>query len=282
MAAVAAHVWLVHAPAPEVPASRSFAAGAAPVPAAAAALVTEAPVLLDHLDIVPHVVQEEAPERLRRVIPRNPPLGPTRLAVRDAADGPAPLDTSALLRGGDMPRPSIPSSLADTDQPAVLMALHERPIDLDALPRALLPGVPSLTTPPRPNDMGKAPRAEAAAVAPGRSTASSGEDTQLVLNTVREYRRAYEQLDVKAAKAVYPSLDERELQRAFRRLQGQQLRFTCQEVSIVGQDANARCSGDATYHPKVGSRVVRLTKAEWTFNLLRRDSAWQIADVRLQ
>ncbi|MGH9309710.1 MAG: hypothetical protein ACRD1U_10075, partial [Vicinamibacterales bacterium] len=105
---------------------------------------------------------------------------------------------------------------------------------------------------------------------------------ELVRQAVEKYTRAYERLDVRAAKAVWPSLDERELERAFHGLEAQQIRMSCGRISITGRDANARCSGDATYRPKVGSRVMRLTKREWTFNLSRSDSGWQIADVRLQ
>ena len=101
---------------------------------------------------------------------------------------------------------------------------------------------------------------------------------------LREYSRAYERLDVGATKAVYPTIDARRLQRAFQELEGQQVRFAnCEmKISSSGAGANARCTGDATYRPKVGSRVVRLTNLEWTFSLARDGSGWQILDARMQ
>jgi hypothetical protein len=107
---------------------------------------------------------------------------------------------------------------------------------------------------------------------------------ETVLAVLREYSRAYERLDVRATKAVYPSVDDRRLQRAFQELEGQQVRFASCGVSISssGAGANARCRGDATYRPKVGSRIVRLIDREWTFSLSRDGSSWQILDARMQ
>jgi len=108
--------------------------------------------------------------------------------------------------------------------------------------------------------------------------------TEFVLAVLREYSQAYERLDVRATKAVYPSVDDRGLQRAFQDLKGQEMRFASCGVSISssGADANARCKGDAVYRPKVGSRVVRLTDREWTFSLSRGGGGWQILNARMQ
>ena len=83
---------------------------------------------------------------------------------------------------------------------------------------------------------------------------------------------------------MYPSVDDRKLQRAFQELEGQQVRFASCGVSISssGAGANARCRGDATFRPKVGSRIMRLTDREWTFSLSRDGSGWQILDARMQ
>ena len=113
-------------------------------------------------------------------------------------------------------------------------------------------------------------------------TADAQQQKQVVLELLREYTRAFERLDVQAAKAVWPSLDDRALQRAFQQLDGQQLRFDSCGVSIRGLDANARCRGNATYRPKVGSRVLHLTEREWTFDLSRGESGWQIVNARIQ
>jgi hypothetical protein len=108
------------------------------------------------------------------------------------------------------------------------------------------------------------------------------EQEWIVRRILGEYTRAFERLDVRAAKAVWPSLDDRALQRAFEQLDGQQLRFASCGVSITGPDANARCRGNATYRPKVGTRVLHLNEREWTFNLFRGEDGWQIVNARMQ
>jgi hypothetical protein len=105
---------------------------------------------------------------------------------------------------------------------------------------------------------------------------------EIVRSVLRDYTRAFERLDVQAAKAIWPSVDDRALRRAFQQLDGQQLRFASCGVSVTERDANARCRGEATYRPKVGSRVLRLTQREWTFNLARDNDRWQIVNATLQ
>jgi hypothetical protein len=107
-------------------------------------------------------------------------------------------------------------------------------------------------------------------------------EEETVRRVLLDYTRAFERLDVQATKAIWPTVDDRALQRAFQQLDGQQLRFASCGVSVSGRDANARCHGDATYRPKVGSRVLRLTEREWTFNLSRDNDRWQIVNATLQ
>jgi hypothetical protein len=129
-----------------------------------------------------------------------------------------------------------------------------------------------------------APPAIAARAVPTTAADEVNKQKEIVLAVLREYSRAYERLDVQATKAVYPSVDDRKLQRAFQELEAQQVRFASCGVSISssGAGANARCRGDATYRPKVGSRIMRLTNREWTFSLSRDGSGWQILDARMQ
>ena len=105
-------------------------------------------------------------------------------------------------------------------------------------------------------------------------------DEERVLGVLNDYTRAYERLDVRAAKAIYPMVNDRKLQRAFEQLDGQQLRFASCNLSVTGQDANARCRGEATFRPKVGSRVLR--DFDWTINLARDKDTWQIVNANFQ
>jgi hypothetical protein len=105
-----------------------------------------------------------------------------------------------------------------------------------------------------------------------------------VLAVVREYTRALEQLDVRATKAVYPSVDDRRLRRSFADVETQRFQLGSCGVSLSssGNDANALCLGNSTYRPKVGSRVLRYTNQVWEFNLARDGGGWQILEARIQ
>jgi hypothetical protein len=103
------------------------------------------------------------------------------------------------------------------------------------------------------------------------------EDTRDVLQVLQQYRQAYERLDVKATQAVWPSVNGRALQRAFRDLDGQELRFAeCKVVSVSGPTANAKCRGEVTYRQKIGSGVMHRPAQEWTFSLSRHENRWEI------
>lgn len=278
MAAVAAHVWLLRAPGPGFPDARTgaIASQGAPPPTVPPA---EPAVSLEHQNVVPGIILEEHTAPPSRAIPRIPPLGPTRAAFLDVENVPTMPEGGEAVSPADLPQHASLDSFVETDTvlPPVLLAVRERPAELVAIPAA----PPLRTAPPETRRAAEMPRAAEATVRATRSAGSLEEELELVRQTVEKYTRAYERLDVRAAKAVWPSLDERELERAFQGLQSQRIRMSCGRISITGHDANARCSGDATYHPRVGSRVMRLTEREWTFNLSRSDSGWQIADVRL-
>ena len=107
---------------------------------------------------------------------------------------------------------------------------------------------------------------------------------EVVLAVVHEYARALERLDVRATKAVYPSVDDRRLRRSFEDVETQRFQLASCGVSFSssGHDANAWCLGNSTFRPKVGSRVLRYTDQVWEFNLARDGSGWQILEARIQ
>jgi hypothetical protein len=275
-AAIAAHLWLVHAPAPvgvSVPRSAVVAqAGLVGLPR---------PVRRDASagDRAPSVrVQTEfvsigIPGTRNVTVPSDVPVGTTGL-VQVRANLPAaaaaradlaiaspeptftshPLPTLAL----DETR-SLPNDVAEPTPPAATPALASRAIDTSLDTSNVSPVSPAVDR-----------------------SAELRKDEETVLRVLHDYTRAFERLDVRAAKAIWPSVDDRALQRAFEQLDGQELRFASCGVRVSGRDANARCRGEATYRPKVGSRVLRLTEREWTFNLSRENDTWQIVKATLQ
>ena len=224
------------------------------------------------------------------------------LAPRDRRAAPPitpidrPVGTSGLMRArAEIPtrETSLPSApAAEALSPSI--QLFDRPdpaaapadISARAEPRPDVPaaGRPKMLAPEDATPAAAPPVVERAAEQKSPAAQKKAdllEQEEIVRRVLFDYKRAYDQLDVQAAKAVWPSLDDRKLQRAFRQLDGQELRFARCGVSVNGQDANARCQGDATYRPKVGSRV-HLTEREWTFSLARANDRWQIVKASLQ
>jgi len=97
---------------------------------------------------------------------------------------------------------------------------------------------------------------------------------------LKEYERAYEQLDAKAVRAVWPSVDTRALERAFHDLKSQTLVFDRCDIDVArGSQAVAACSGRATYETRAGQQAARSEPREWTFTLQKSDEAWRIVSA---
>jgi CheY-like chemotaxis protein len=105
-----------------------------------------------------------------------------------------------------------------------------------------------------------------------------------IYQVLEQYERAYERLDVNAARAVWPSLNTRALARAFDGLKAQALEFSHCRVAMAARDseATAVCGGRASYVPRVGRQAERTEPREWTFHLRKIDRDWLIdkAEVR--
>jgi hypothetical protein len=101
-------------------------------------------------------------------------------------------------------------------------------------------------------------------------------EEQRIRAILGEYRSAYERLDASAAKAVWPSVDQRALARAFEGLRSQGLAFDDCQMQVRGQQATATCRGRATFVPRVGSSGERTERRQWTFELQKVGESWLI------
>ena len=290
--AISLHVWGVQSPDPQEPFYSTLAARfiasvlvSPPVPLAPPLQITGARTRKNN---EPHVTLETTVLRVPS-LPGPPARAPIALQrVNLTAVGTsgttaaAPVDTADVASPSG---PSVPAMKADADVPATKPPLEPPPlVSPPAAQRTSLPAVAAAAVRPTP-------RAEPVRLPPDHKepdprevAADRSNQTETVLAVVREYKRALERLDVRATKAVYPSANGRELQRAFQGLEEQRIHFASCGVSISssGDDANARCKGNATYRPKVGSRVGQLTNREWVFSLARDGSGWQILEARTQ
>lgn len=289
-AAVAAHVWVVPGfnAARTMPATSVLTAGvslAPGFPAAVAVLDAGAPdrgIVRMRTELVKVGVLTSADATSRST--RSESVDTSLRAVRPQATEGTMRDRAVSVEKADTgsestPAVVVPLTLQHTDDVA------------DATTPAAPAGRP--TTPPEVLPLLNVRLAQATTAVmaaampaapptvPDRAAALQREE-EIVRQVLRDYAQAFERLDVQAAKALWPTLDDRALQRAFQQLDGQQLRFAACGVAVSGRDANARCRGDATYRPKVGSRTLRLTSREWTFNLSRDNDRWQIVNATLQ
>jgi hypothetical protein len=112
------------------------------------------------------------------------------------------------------------------------------------------------------------------------TTAAIDTDEVDIRSTLTRFRTAYSQLDARAARDVWPSVDARALERAFQSLKSQDLRFDRCSLTVNGARAQASCTGRATYVPRIGDQSPRFTAREWAFELKKADEGWTIASAR--
>jgi hypothetical protein len=104
-------------------------------------------------------------------------------------------------------------------------------------------------------------------------------EEELVRQLLNEYTEAFERLDVRAQKALYPTVDSKALQRRYEQITSQRLTLGPCGITVSGSTANARCRGSATYQPRIGTRPVQIASREWTFDLSKQDTSWRIVNT---
>jgi hypothetical protein len=101
----------------------------------------------------------------------------------------------------------------------------------------------------------------------------------LIETVLDRYASAFTALDARRAKAVWPSVNERSLDRAFDSLEQQQFDLGECDIRVTAPKAIASCDGTARYTPKVGNRRMRVERRQWTFRLQSSGQTWTIESV---
>jgi ribosomal protein S20 len=228
----------------------------------------------DTLRVVPSVVEgRQAQGMVATTGTKPPPL--VEVANRET---PAPI---AIVE--PVP-PSVQTPAPPIAQSAATPPIVSAPVEPLANPRAVIvEEVPVGTPLPAPTAvaLAPAPPMERSAVrtdAAAASAAVAGDKDQID-RALREYRHAYERLDARAARAVWPGVNERALARAFEGLESQGLNFDRCDVDVADAAATAVCQGSARYVPKVGSKEPQVEPRRWTFKLRKSNDTWEIAGV---
>jgi hypothetical protein len=122
--------------------------------------------------------------------------------------------------------------------------------------------------------------APAVAVAPAAAAAiKTGTARTAVESVLQRYATAFSTLDARAAKDVWPSVNESGLARAFSTVKEQQVDLGACDIWVTGPTAVASCEGRTRYTPKVGSKSARSEARGWTFYLEQDGQQWSIASV---
>jgi hypothetical protein len=107
-------------------------------------------------------------------------------------------------------------------------------------------------------------------------------DEVAIRGVLAEYQGAYTRLDARAAKEIWPRVDERALSRAFSNLESQEITFESCRTMIGSDTARATCNGKAMYVGRLGNRRVRAENRSWTFSLRKEQSGWKLEDVTVR
>jgi hypothetical protein len=156
-----------------------------------------------------------------------------------------------------------PSSPARDRETPAEVRLDGGPPVIGALPAAALLAAAPLTLPAAP------------AAAPPPSADG-------VRHTLDRYAEAYSALDAAAAQRVWPAVNQAALARAFDALASQRVSLGECRIEVRDTTARARCSGSATWAPRIGDGSARTEAREWIFDLVRAGTDWQILSARAQ
>jgi hypothetical protein len=90
-----------------------------------------------------------------------------------------------------------------------------------------------------------------------------------IAEALKNLQQAYVRRDATAAKAVWPTVNERALARAFNGLRSQTVTFDRCTLNVSGAAGEVECRGVTTYVPRVGNRNARTESRQWTFQVKR-------------
>jgi hypothetical protein len=143
---------------------------------------------------------------------------------------------------------------------------------------------PSLTPPASPPSQPlTAP--PSAAPDPSATAASAPAAVDVESSAIREvlgrYRSAFNSLDARAARQVWPTVNPRTLDRAFGQLREQNVSFDKCTIDVKEFIAAASCNGSTRFVPRVGNQSAQTQSRQWNFILRKASSGgWQIQEVQ--
>jgi hypothetical protein len=243
----------------------------------------DAPATSD--DPPPVFGEVESIRELRRPPDREPPYAPADRPQPAPVPSPPPpasrSETPDASPGTIAPSDSLPAPPVRTAPPVPASVVTADPRGAARAPEAAVERPAVAASPSVP----PAGTAETAAVAPADrpptppSSGGAAAETRAIENVLGRYRSAFNALDAGAASAVWPTVNEKNLARAFERLESHAVSFEHCEIEVAAARAEAACSGRARYVPKVGSRTPKDEARQWRFSLRKSGDGWLIDRV---
>jgi hypothetical protein len=255
-------------------------------------------------DLPPHWAPEPAavvpvPAQALTAPPATQPVDPVVVPTETRASVPpaplprltaSPVPPPPPLPAKPTPPPAGPQNLPPPPPPAlgVFVPVGSAPAGSRGNAVVVTPPpdipVPPPTTSSRPPAAGTGTAAPATAGATSPppvdlAAAAAAVDVAEIEGVLGGYRRGFSALDVERVQQVWPGVDSRALERAFRGLERQTFEFESCQIQPKGTDAFATCSGRASFVPKVGGRATQVERREWTFTLSKRAGRWVIENV---
>jgi len=242
------------------------AAGAVLLPARDASAIVEPPPIVARAPITLHEETQsvepepvESDEPVQPTAPVEPPSPPSRVTPSKA----------------EAPRPNVSVALPDVGVSRLpLVTTLPGATGSDVTPAA---AVGSSSPPPEPATLSSPPAARATVA--GNELVPPQEPP--VRSVLARYAAAYSDLDVDAVRRVWPSVNRAALARAFANLDSQRVSLGDCRIQVDNDAARARCSGSATWTPRVGNGT-RTDRRTWDFDLEKSAVGWQIVNARVQ
>ena len=217
------------------------------------------------------------------------PAAPPGAARTEPTPRPAPA-TPVPAPATPAPATSAPSAETAPSPPRVTAAeavpLPSTAVEDRALAPPPTPPPAAVVTPPpaaapTPAPSAAAPSAPAAAPTTASRTPAADGDSGAIRDVLGRYRSAFNTLDAKAAQQVWPSVNERTLDRAFGQLEQQNVSFDTCIIYVKGVLAEANCRGTTRFVTRVGNRSTQVESREWSFSLRKANSGgWLIQEVQ--
>lgn len=217
------------------------------------------------------------------------PSGASRNRSAAAAVVPPPVARPAVPNGAaTAPPPTLVGPLAQIDSASAAPATSGEPTG------RIVPPAPRVEASPTESAGAEAPRTETAARAdtaapesarPDSSrldraaTAKEASSSDGIAEALKHLQVAYERRDATLAKAVWPTVNERALARAFEGLLSQSVVFDRCQMNVSGAAGEVECRGVTTYVPRVGSQYRRTESRQWKFRVQKGDDRWLITSA---